>query len=60
MDVHKLRDDLKKLRFIDRQDWMSELAWRRLRDDPFRFFIAEADEDDARRLWDMVSERTCK
>lgn len=53
MTLHEFRDVLKKLRFVDRQDWMGEAFWRRFRDDPVGVFIG-ADDVEAEHIWELI------
>ena len=53
MGLHEFRNTLKKLRFIDRQDWMRDTFWRFFRNDPVRGFI-DADEVEAEAIWDLI------
>lgn len=52
-DLHHLRDTLKKLRSIDKQDWMLDLFWERFCDRPLRTFLTTNDEN-AQRLWELI------
>jgi hypothetical protein len=53
MEMHEFRDTLKKLSFVDKQDWMSDATWAAFTADPVRSFI-KADDETADRLWNLI------
>lgn len=48
------QDELIAAGVIPAGDWM---AWRRFRSDPFRWFIRDADDEAASKLWALIERR---
>lgn len=53
MTLREFLNAAKSLSFIDKQDWMSDVAWTNFRRDPIGYLI-RTDDETQRRIWSLI------